>query len=102
MFREKLTRRFGNRYGLDLKLEDSLAASLVDQNPTGNKTPMGSELFHAIKSGRAEDSHGGEPCKKVRNHTRAMRWSVVLRFLLTKLTCSIRSADSTAICPGLG
>ena len=39
--------RSGNRYGLDLKLEDSLAAALVDQNPTGAKTAMGgtSESF---------------------------------------------------------
>ncbi|WVR03077.1 hypothetical protein IAU60_000066 [Kwoniella sp. DSM 27419] len=33
--------RYGNRYGIDLKLEDSLAAALVDQNPGGTKTPMG-------------------------------------------------------------
>ncbi|WVQ94145.1 hypothetical protein IAU59_001223 [Kwoniella sp. CBS 9459] len=33
--------RFGTRYGIDLKLEDSLAAALVDQNPGGTKTPMG-------------------------------------------------------------
>ncbi|ORY23258.1 acetyl-coenzyme A acyltransferase 2 [Naematelia encephala] len=33
--------RYGNRYGVDLKLEDSLAAALVDQNPGGDKTPMG-------------------------------------------------------------
>ncbi|KAK8844783.1 hypothetical protein IAR55_006633 [Kwoniella newhampshirensis] len=33
--------RYGNRYGIDLKLEDSLAAALVDQNPGGAKTPMG-------------------------------------------------------------
>ncbi|KAK1921183.1 acetyl-coenzyme A acyltransferase 2 [Papiliotrema laurentii] len=33
--------RWGNRYGVDLKLEDSLAAALVDQNPGGTKTPMG-------------------------------------------------------------
>ena len=42
--------RFGNRYGLDLKLEDSLAAALVDQNPGGTKTAMGGEyglLFYA-------------------------------------------------------
>lgn len=31
--------RWGTRYGVDLKLEDSLAATLVDQYPT--KTPMG-------------------------------------------------------------
>ena len=41
---QRLTRRFGNRYGVDMKLEDSLAAALVDQNPGGTKTPMGSEL----------------------------------------------------------
>ena len=39
----QLMERFGNRYGVDMKLEDSLAASLVDQNPVGTKTPMGSE-----------------------------------------------------------
>ncbi|WVQ82797.1 hypothetical protein IAT38_004929 [Cryptococcus sp. DSM 104549] len=33
--------RYGTRYGVDLKLEDSLAAALVDQNPGGEKTPMG-------------------------------------------------------------
>ncbi|RSH95226.1 hypothetical protein EHS25_000312 [Saitozyma podzolica] len=33
--------RFGNRYGADMKLEDSLAAALVDQNPGGTPTPMG-------------------------------------------------------------
>ncbi|WWC90219.1 uncharacterized protein L201_005152 [Kwoniella dendrophila CBS 6074] len=33
--------RYGTRYGIDLKLEDSLAAALVDQNPGGVKTPMG-------------------------------------------------------------
>ncbi|CAD6565435.1 MAG: hypothetical protein CYPHOPRED_005618 [Cyphobasidiales sp. Tagirdzhanova-0007] len=31
--------RWGNKYGVDLKLEDSLAAALVDQVPTA--TPMG-------------------------------------------------------------
>jgi acetyl-CoA acyltransferase 2 len=31
--------RWGTRYGVDLKLEDSLAATLVDQYPT--QTPMG-------------------------------------------------------------
>jgi acetyl-CoA acyltransferase 2 len=36
-------RRFGTRYGVDLKLEDSLAAALVDQNPGGQKTAMGGE-----------------------------------------------------------
>lgn len=41
--RTQLMERFGNRYGVDMKLEDSLAASLVDQNPGGTKTPMGSE-----------------------------------------------------------
>ncbi|RSH84007.1 hypothetical protein EHS25_005252 [Saitozyma podzolica] len=33
--------RFGTRYGVDLKLEDSLAAALVDQNPGGKPTAMG-------------------------------------------------------------
>ncbi|KIR35560.1 acetyl-CoA acyltransferase 2 [Cryptococcus deuterogattii 99/473] len=33
--------RYGSKYGVDLKLEDSLAAALVDQNPGGHKTPMG-------------------------------------------------------------
>ncbi|KAK6904677.1 hypothetical protein I203_105493 [Kwoniella mangroviensis CBS 8507] len=33
--------RYGTKYGVDLKLEDSLAAALVDQNPGGVKTPMG-------------------------------------------------------------
>ncbi|KAI9633252.1 putative acetyl-coenzyme A acyltransferase 2 [Dioszegia hungarica] len=33
--------RFGTKYGVDLKLEDSLAASLIDQNPTGQRTAMG-------------------------------------------------------------
>jgi acetyl-CoA acyltransferase 2 len=33
--------RFGTKYGVDLKLEDSLAAALVDQNPGGQKVPMG-------------------------------------------------------------
>ncbi|WRT63170.1 uncharacterized protein IL334_000073 [Kwoniella shivajii] len=33
--------RYGTRYGVDLKLEDSLAAALIDQNPGGAKTPMG-------------------------------------------------------------
>jgi acetyl-CoA acyltransferase 2 len=31
--------RFGNRYGIDLKLEDSLAAALTDRVPV--PTPMG-------------------------------------------------------------
>ena len=31
--------RWGTRYGMDLKMEDSLATALVDQYPT--KTPMG-------------------------------------------------------------
>lgn len=31
--------RFGNKYGIDLKLEDSLAHSLIDRFP--NPTPMG-------------------------------------------------------------
>lgn len=33
--------RFGTKYGVDLKLEDSLAAALVDQNPGGQKVAMG-------------------------------------------------------------
>ncbi|WVO15105.1 hypothetical protein L204_102749 [Cryptococcus depauperatus] len=33
--------RYGTKYGLDLKQEDSLAAALTDQNPGGEKTPMG-------------------------------------------------------------
>lgn len=36
-----LNRRFGTKYGVDLRLEDSLAAALVDQNPGGQKTAMG-------------------------------------------------------------
>lgn len=39
----KLTCRFGTKYGVDLRLEDSLAAALVDQNPGGQKTAMGGE-----------------------------------------------------------
>lgn len=35
--------RYGSKYGIDLKMEDSLAAALIDQNPGGHKTPMGSE-----------------------------------------------------------
>jgi acetyl-CoA acyltransferase 2 len=33
--------RWGMRFGIDQKLEDSLAACLTDQNPGGQKTPMG-------------------------------------------------------------
>lgn len=33
--------RWGMRFGIDQKLEDSLAACLTDQNPGGEKTPMG-------------------------------------------------------------
>lgn len=33
--------RFGTKYGVDLKLEDSLAAALVDQNPGGQRVAMG-------------------------------------------------------------
>ncbi|RXK38438.1 acetyl-CoA acyltransferase 2 [Tremella mesenterica] len=33
--------RYGSRYGVDMRLEDSLAAALIDQNPGGEKTPMG-------------------------------------------------------------
>lgn len=36
--------RWGMRFGVDQKLEDSLFAALTDQNPGGQKTPMGSEL----------------------------------------------------------
>lgn len=35
------TQRWGTRFGIDQKLEDSLAACLTDQNPVGEKTPMG-------------------------------------------------------------
>ncbi|WOO85119.1 3-ketoacyl-CoA thiolase, mitochondrial [Vanrija pseudolonga] len=33
--------RWGMRFGVDQKLEDSLFAALTDQNPGGQKTPMG-------------------------------------------------------------
>ncbi|ODO00392.1 hypothetical protein I350_07030 [Cryptococcus amylolentus CBS 6273] len=33
--------RYGTRYGVNLVQEDSLAAALTDQNPGGEKTPMG-------------------------------------------------------------
>ncbi|WVQ72217.1 hypothetical protein IAR50_001764 [Cryptococcus sp. DSM 104548] len=33
--------RYGTRYGVNLVQEDSLAAALTDQNPGGQKTPMG-------------------------------------------------------------
>jgi hypothetical protein len=51
--------RFGTRYGIDLKLEDSLAAALVDQNPGGKPTAMGSEFMspqhNAPRSGDMAD-----------------------------------------------
>lgn len=71
---QRLTRRFGNRYGVDMKLEDSLAAALVDQNPGGTKTPMGSEpslSLLCVKSAHA--SHCGEFGKEVRHLSRGVR-----------------------------
>ncbi|KAK4684770.1 acetyl-CoA acyltransferase 2, partial [Tremellales sp. Uapishka_1] len=56
--------RFGNRYGLDLKLEDSLAAALVDQNPGGEKTPMGITAENlAKKYGISRDECDGQQHK---------------------------------------
>jgi hypothetical protein len=53
--------RFGNRYGVDLKLQDSLAHALVDQIP--HPTPMGitaenlAEKYSITREVRLPHSH---------------------------------------------
>ena len=42
--------RWGVKYGVGGELKDSLAESLIDQNPTGEVTPMGSQSGFATLS----------------------------------------------------
>jgi len=56
-----------------MKLEDSLAAALVDQNPGGTKTPMGSEFYSFLTLKQAYASHCRESGEEVRHLPRRMR-----------------------------
>lgn len=69
-----------------MKLEDSLAAALVDQNPGGTPTPMGGKFKPANSYTADWLSDGGESCQKVRHYEGRMRRCALLNAVRTRLT----------------